>query len=155
MLSALLASEEETETFARAVARLLAPGDTVFLSGPLGAGKTFFIRAAARALGVREPVTSPSFTMAQTYHGRVAVHHLDLYRLADFSAEDMPDFEPFFEPDAITFIEWPRRAEPFLEAPALMLELEHADLSSRRVRVAGGRADMIKRLEDTYAGAGG
>ena len=124
---------------AAATARLLHPGDIVFLSGPLGAGKTCFIRAAARELGVTEPVTSPSFTMAQTYSGRLPVHHLDLYRLRRFDPEDAVDFEPFFAPDAITFIEWPERAAPFIETPALVIKLEHIDETSRRLVFEAGR----------------
>ena len=154
MTSAALCSEEQTQKFAAAVARLLKPGDTVFLIGPLGAGKTFFIRAAARELGVTEPVTSPSFTMAQTYQGMVTVHHLDLYRLATFSADDFPDFDPFFEADAITFIEWPQQAQPFLQEPALVLELSHVDVCSRRIRIAGGRKELIRQLEEEIAGTG-
>ena len=153
MLSILLSSKQETEAFAATVARLLRPGDSVFLTGPLGAGKTFFIRAAARELGVSEPVTSPSFTMAQTYRGRMTIHHLDLYRLAGFSAADMSDFEPFFAADAITFVEWPQLAQPFLEAPALMLEFEHVD-DHRRRAVVSGRTSLIERLEKELAGAG-
>ena len=52
--------------------------------------------------------------MAQTYAGDITIHHLDLYRLSGFTAEDSADFEPFFESDAITFVEWPEQAEPFL-----------------------------------------
>ena len=73
-------SPEETERAGAALAATLAPGDVVLVSGELGAGKTTFVRGAARALGVTEPVTSPTFVVGHLYEPGVA--HLDLYRLA-------------------------------------------------------------------------
>ncbi|HEU4978920.1 MAG TPA: tRNA (adenosine(37)-N6)-threonylcarbamoyltransferase complex ATPase subunit type 1 TsaE, partial [Solirubrobacteraceae bacterium] len=73
---------QETEAAAAQLAEMLAPGDVVLVSGDLGAGKTTFVRGAARALGVRSPVRSPTFTIARRYEdGRVPVSHLDLFRL--------------------------------------------------------------------------
>src|ERR1035437_4079278 len=75
-------SPEQTEMHAAAVVARLRPGDVVLLSGELGAGKTTFVRGAARALGVDAPVTSPSFTIGNIYAGTAAdVAHVDLYRL--------------------------------------------------------------------------
>ena len=71
-------SELDTANLAAGFALLLQPGEVVLLRGELGAGKTFFVREAARALGVSGPVTSPSFTMAHTYRGNLVVHHLAL-----------------------------------------------------------------------------
>ena len=74
-------SAAETEALGERIAAELGPGDVVLVSGELGAGKTTLIRGACRALGVREPVTSPTFTIGHRYRGRVPVSHLDLYRL--------------------------------------------------------------------------
>lgn len=136
------------------LARLLKPGDVVFLKGQLGTGKTFFIRAAARELGVSDPVTSPSFAMGQTYEGKITVHHLDLYRLASFGGEDFADFEPFFEPEAITFIEWPEQAEPLLARPAAQVAFEHVDENSRRIVLESTDPEMNRELEALIAGFG-
>lgn len=147
-------TEADTRSLAAAVASLLKPGDVVFLTGQLGAGKTFFIRAAAGALGVTEQVTSPSFTMGQSYRGRVPVHHLDLYRLAEFDAEDAVDFEPFFEAGAITFVEWPEVAAAFFAAPILTISLEHLTPESRRVILHSPDSVLMERLGELVAGAG-
>lgn len=147
-------SEEETGRLATVLSALLKGGDVVFLKGPLGAGKTFFIRAAARELGVREPVTSPSFTMGQTYAGKMPVHHLDLYRLVRFGDEDLIDFEPFFSDEAITFVEWPEVAETQLQVPVFSVELEHLDPHCRRITICGREPKVMAKLEALLAGAG-
>ena len=147
-------SEEQTAVLATGIAKLLKPGDVVFLAGQLGTGKTCFIRHASISLGVREPVTSPSFTMAQTYSGKITVHHLDLYRLSNFTAEDAIDFEPYFEAEAITFVEWPEQAEPFIERPAMLIKMEHVDINSRRISIISERDDLRQKLELLFASAG-
>ena len=82
-------SAVETEAVGARLAERLEPGDVVILSGEVGAGKTTLIRGAARALGVVEPVTSPTFTIGQRYAGgRLPISHLDLYRLEDLEGED-------------------------------------------------------------------
>lgn len=147
-------SEEQSAALAAGLARLLKPGDIVWLKGQLGTGKTFFIRAAAREMGVTEPVTSPSFAMGQTYAGRVTVHHLDLYRLPGFTGEDATDFELFFAADAVTFIEWPEQAEPFLDAPAAVVSLEHRDGNSRIIVFECRDEELAHKLEHMVADAG-
>jgi tRNA threonylcarbamoyladenosine biosynthesis protein TsaE len=78
----------------------------VTLVGELGTGKTTFVRGAARALGVTEHVTSPTFTVAQRYSGRVTVAHLDAYRLGDVDDEELGLALEVAE-DAVAFVEWP------------------------------------------------
>ena len=78
----LTESANETEKVAARLAARLQPGDVVTVSGELGSGKTTFVRGACRALGVEEPVTSPTFTIGHRYRGRVEVSHLDLFRFS-------------------------------------------------------------------------
>src|SRR6476620_5205726 len=82
-------SAAETEAVGARVAARLQPGDVVVISGEVGAGKTTLIRGACRALGIEEPVTSPTFTIGQRYGGgRMPVSHLDLSRLQSLEGED-------------------------------------------------------------------
>src|SRR5579871_6010382 len=84
---------EETEEIGARLARRLRPGDVVLLSGELGSGKTTLVRGAARALGITEPVTSPTFNIGQRYPATAPVtfvSHVDLYRLTSLRDED-PD----------------------------------------------------------------
>ena len=147
-------SEEQTATLAAGIARLLNAGDTVYLKGQLGTGKTFFVRAVAREFGISEPVTSPSYTIANTYSGKMTIHHLDLYRLSNLRAEEMADFEPFFEGDGITFVEWPQLVEPILGEPALLIEFEHIDENSRRLRMKCNVDRISAGLEKLFAKTG-
>lgn len=129
-------SAAETEALGARVAERLAPGDVVVISGEVGAGKTTLIRGACRALGVTEPVTSPTFTIGQRYGGgRVPVSHLDLYRLESLEGEDPALLDDYLGPDGVAFVEWPAAAAERLGRPALEIRLQHADGERRRVEI--------------------
>jgi tRNA threonylcarbamoyladenosine biosynthesis protein TsaE len=128
-------SPEETEALAAELAARLRPGDVVTVSGELGSGKTTFVRGACAALGVRERVTSPTYTIGHRYHGEsVAVSHLDLYRFSGVSAAEWGDLEPYFD-DAIAFVEWPEAGEGVLPAPRYTVRVRHADEARRTVSI--------------------
>jgi tRNA threonylcarbamoyladenosine biosynthesis protein TsaE len=133
------ASAEETEALAAGLARTLAPGDVVLISGDLGAGKTTFVRGAARALGVQVPVTSPTFTIARRYEdGRVPVSHLDLFRLAEGLEDEEPELlDDELAPDRVAFVEWPEVAGGGLPGlhVAARVHLEHLGGDRRRVSI--------------------
>lgn len=129
----------ETEAHAAGLARELRPGDVVLVSGELGAGKSTWVRGAARALGVSGPVTSPTFTVGSRYAGAIPVSHLDLYRLEGLETEDPALLADYLTADAVAFIEWPERAGwPGLTPPALRVRLEHLGGDRRRISVRRG-----------------
>jgi tRNA threonylcarbamoyladenosine biosynthesis protein TsaE len=130
-------SAEQTEALGAALAVDLRPGDVVLVAGDLGAGKTTFVRGAARALGVDDPVTSPTFTIGARYHGRVPVAHLDLFRLGgDLEGEDPGLLEDYLTPDAVAFVEWPDAVAPELEGRRVrQVRLAHAGGDARTVEV--------------------
>jgi tRNA threonylcarbamoyladenosine biosynthesis protein TsaE len=131
----------DTEALGARLASGLGPGEVVTISGELGAGKTTFVRGAARALGVAARVTSPTFTIGQRYQaggGRV-VSHVDLYRLGSLADEDPDLLADYLEPAAIAFVEWPGEEEAELGALARIVArvtLEHAGGDARRVTVS-------------------
>ena len=129
-------SSEETEALAAELAGRLQPGDVVTVSGELGSGKTTFVRGACTALGVRERVTSPTYTIGHRYRGAAGevVAHLDLYRFQGVSAAEWGDLEPYFE-DAIAFVEWPEAGAGVLPPPRFAVDLRHADGERREVTV--------------------
>jgi len=126
----------ETEALGERLAAELGAGDVVLVSGELGAGKTTMIRGVCRALGVSEPVTSPTFTIGHRYRGRVPVSHLDLYRLEDLDAEDPALLEDYLTPERIAFVEWPAAGEPAFERVAARVLLEHLGGDRRRITIA-------------------
>jgi tRNA threonylcarbamoyladenosine biosynthesis protein TsaE len=122
----LTASPGETEALAAELARRLGVGDVVTVSGQLGSGKTTFVRGACVALGVRENVTSPTYTIGHRYHGDgVEVSHLDLYRFDGVSPAERGDLEPYFD-GAIVFVEWPEAGKGVLPPARYAVLLRHA-----------------------------
>jgi tRNA threonylcarbamoyladenosine biosynthesis protein TsaE len=129
-------SPEETEGIAAALASKLEPGDVVTVAGDLGAGKTTFVRGAARALGIEAPVTSPTYTIGNRYAGEPDVSHLDLYRFEGMSAAEWGDLETYFE-EAVVFVEWPEAAAGWLPEPRARVRLRHRDGERRLIVVEG------------------
>ena len=131
-------SAAETERVAETLVAALAPGDVVLVSGDVGTGKTTFVRGACRAIGVRDRVTSPSFTIGQLYRGDVPVAHVDLFRLETLAGEDPGLLADYLDPGAVAFVEWPGAAGPLIEPErvALTVRLEHLGGDRRRIEVA-------------------
>ena len=145
MVELVSASAAETEAMAARLATRLAGGDVVEVRGELGAGKTTFVRGACRALGISEPVTSPTFTIGHRYRGRVDVSHLDLYRFAGVSAAEWSDLESYFD-DAIVFVEWPEAGVGVLPRARVTVALEHVDEQRRRIRLDATDAALLQDL---------
>jgi tRNA threonylcarbamoyladenosine biosynthesis protein TsaE len=94
------------------------------------------VRGACRALGVTQPVTSPTYTIGHRYEGRVPVSHLDLYRFESFDAADWGALEPYFE-GAVCFVEWPEAAGDSLPTPRVRVRLGHVDEGRRLIVLQG------------------
>jgi tRNA threonylcarbamoyladenosine biosynthesis protein TsaE len=127
----------ETEAFGAELAAGLNDGDVVLVRGELGAGKTTLVRGAARALGVSDPVTSPSFSIGHRYRAGEAltVSHLDLYRLAGLEQEDPDLLADYLGEGRIAFVEWPPDAERDLAGARLRVSLSHRGEDRRRIEV--------------------
>jgi tRNA threonylcarbamoyladenosine biosynthesis protein TsaE len=126
VISVTTRSADGTAALAAAIASLSRPGDVIVLTGPMGAGKTAFVRgfAAAAGVGAHEDVTSPTFTLVHEYvSGRMPVHHADLYRLgstgevADLGLRERADM------GAVVLVEWGEAAGEML-GDHLAVELE-------------------------------
>ncbi|MDD4236970.1 MAG: tRNA (adenosine(37)-N6)-threonylcarbamoyltransferase complex ATPase subunit type 1 TsaE [Desulfotomaculaceae bacterium] len=107
-------SPEETARIGLMLGSFLRAGDIVCLQGELGAGKTCFAKGVARGMGIEGPVTSPTFTLVNEYHGELTLYHLDVYRLN--GSDDMDDlgYEEFFYGDGVTLVEWAERVREVL-----------------------------------------
>jgi tRNA threonylcarbamoyladenosine biosynthesis protein TsaE len=128
----------ETELLGAELAASLRDGDVVLIRGELGAGKTTLVRGAARALGVTDPVTSPSFSIGHRYRtgGELTVSHLDLYRLADLEGEEPELLADYLGAGRIAFVEWPPEAERELAGARMHVSLVHRGEDRRRIEVS-------------------
>lgn len=119
-------SATATRALAAALAPLARTGDLLLLVGDLGAGKTAFAQGFASGLGIDEAVTSPTFTLARSYEGRLQMNHLDVYRLENVGeAEDLGLGEML--EDGVTLIEWGDTIAPALPADYLELRFGFVD----------------------------
>jgi tRNA threonylcarbamoyladenosine biosynthesis protein TsaE len=129
----------ETEDLGARLADSLALGDVVLVEGELGAGKTTFVRGAARRLGVSTPVTSPTFTIGQRYRGRdLVVSHIDLYRVTSLAGEEPELLADYVGPETVSFVEWPGQEEATLAGLARVVahvSLEHGGEDLRLVTI--------------------
>ena len=125
-------SPAETQEIAAALASVVRAGDVILLSGDLGAGKTTFTQGFARALGVTDPVTSPTFTLMNEYRGRLRVLHADVYRLESLQEVIDLGIGELVEEDSVALVEWGEAAAPALPGH-LTITIEHGDGDDDRV----------------------
>jgi tRNA threonylcarbamoyladenosine biosynthesis protein TsaE len=136
MITAVTSSVAETREVAAAIAELARPGDLLLLVGELGAGKTAFAQGFGAALGVREPITSPTFTLARQYRGRLELNHLDVYRLEQLDEVLDLGLAELLDAPSVTLIEWGDTIVPALPADFLEVRLSYGDEDdARRITV--------------------
>ena len=133
-------SPEETEALAFSLAGKLTAGCILAYEGDLGAGKTAFTRGLARGLGIREPVTSPTYTVVNEYlSGRLPLFHFDMYRL--HCADDLFDigWEDYLDRGGICAVEWSENVAEAMEG-AIRVRIEKTGEETRRITIEGGEA---------------
>jgi tRNA threonylcarbamoyladenosine biosynthesis protein TsaE len=142
-------SVEDTNRLAEQVARIVQPGDVLALKGDLGAGKTTFTQAFARALGVQERVNSPTFTLIKEYRGRIPLYHMDLYRLNGEEEAAALGLEEYFDGEGVCIVEWADRLGEALPKDVVHITMEETSPHTRRIRVwgtDGPGCDRVKEL---------
>mgnify|MGYP001547771387 FL=1 len=146
-------SPDATRRIAARIGRRATPGLVLAIEGDLGSGKTCFVQGLARGLGVPAEVyvTSPSYTLVNSYTGRLPLHHVDLYRLVGGDLEDI-GLHDLMIPPAVTAIEWPERMATDRPAQILTVHLQVVDTERRRLTLTGYGLDgvnLIRALEKT------
>jgi tRNA threonylcarbamoyladenosine biosynthesis protein TsaE len=134
-LEARTRSVEETRALAASLAGVARSGDLILLSGELGAGKTAFVQGFGEALGVGEPITSPTFALAQRYEGKLVIHHLDVYRLTQLHEVYELAVPEMLDEGGVVLVEWGDAVLPVLPSGHLEVQLAYgAGPDDRHVR---------------------
>ena len=118
-------SAEETYKIGEQMGREAKAGDVICLIGDLGVGKTVFTQGFAAGLGIAEPVSSPTFTIVQTYdEGRIPFYHFDVYRIGDVEEMEEIGYDDYFFGKGICLIEWAELIEELLPESIIAITIE-------------------------------
>jgi tRNA threonylcarbamoyladenosine biosynthesis protein TsaE len=137
-------SPDKSRALGQALGRLLEGPAVIAFHGELGAGKTTFIQGLARGIGVADHyyVTSPSYTLINTYPGRIPFHHIDLYRIGDIDELDEIGFHDIIHGEGLVAIEWADRWPEILPAKHINIAIEIIGSSSRRIIISTYGLDL-------------
>lgn len=139
-----LASEAQTIQMAKQIAKLISPPLVITLSGEIGAGKTTFVRALLRSLGVESSIKSPTFSLVESYVlPTIEFHHFDLYRIHDETELDYIGFRDYFSDNAVCCIEWPSRAINYIAKVDLACSLRELESENTSVSENSDGRNMI------------
>lgn len=127
----------EMEEIGVELAEDLVEGTLVSLVGPLGSGKTTLTKGIAKGLLIMDVVVSPSYLLARTYHGRVALHHIDAYRVSSLDELAEVGLDAYLPPETgISVVEWPERIDGLVEISDCVVRLELLDEGTRHVHIS-------------------
>lgn len=134
-------SAEETFALGKKIGERVRSGDVYTLVGDLGVGKTVFTQGLAEGLGIKEPISSPTFTIVQVYEeGRLPFYHFDVYRIGDVEEMDEIGFEDYIYGEGVSLIEWSNLIAEILPEKKVEITIEK-DLAQgfdyRRIRLEG------------------
>ena len=130
----MIKNEEDTRAFGRQLAEVLKPCSVVALIGDLGTGKTTLTKYIAEGLGVKETITSPTFTIVCEYHsGRLPLFHFDVYRLEN--ADDLFQIgaEEYFYAGGVSIVEWADQVAEILPDDTLCIFIEYGQKEGERI----------------------
>ncbi len=142
-----ISSEKETKNIATKLGKLVEKGDLIYLTGDLGAGKTLFTQAFACGLGIRDQITSPTFTIIKEYDGIIPLFHFDVYRIERLEQMDDLGYDEYFFGDGVCVIEWASIIEEILPE-GLWIEINVIGEKERKVCFKGMNKYYKKMVEE-------
>ena len=130
----LIKDENETKKFGEALADEIKAGDVIALAGELGTGKTALTKYIAKALGVKEDVTSPTFTIIKEYKsGRLPLYHFDVYRLSGEEEMYALGYEEYFYGNGVCIVEWADKVAGLIPAGSAMIRISYGNSEFERI----------------------
>ncbi|WP_313991089.1 tRNA (adenosine(37)-N6)-threonylcarbamoyltransferase complex ATPase subunit type 1 TsaE [uncultured Selenomonas sp.] len=149
MLTCITHSPEETAHLAGTIGKIIHEGTVICLDGELGAGKTLFVRALARTLGVESDVTSPTFNLMNIYEAACPIVHFDLYRLAsEAELEEIGFYEYAEATEGIVLIEWAEKFPNAMPEDRLQVRIEALTREERQFIFAAEGEKSTALLEE-------
>lgn len=138
---------EDTYTFGYKLGKALGKGDVVCLTGELGAGKTSMVKGIARGLGIKEDVTSPTFTIVNEYSGKFPLYHFDVYRI--LSPDEMMEigFDEYLYGDGVCVIEWADLIENMIPEEAIWIDIRYLKDDERIIELMGPDDKLLRIIE--------
>lgn len=134
MKEILIRNEKDTKEFGIKLAKNLKPGDVIALAGDLGTGKTTLTKYIAEGLGIKEPITSPTFTIVQEYHeGRLPLYHFDVYRICDVEEMYELGYEEYFFGKGVSIVEWADIIEEIIPDNAKIIFISYTQNEGERI----------------------
>lgn len=134
MKEILITNEKDTKEFGIKLAKNLKPGDVIALAGDLGTGKTTLTKYIAEGLGIKEPITSPTFTIVQEYHeGRLPLYHFDVYRICDVEEMYELGYEEYFFGEGVSIVEWADIIEEIIPDDAKIIFISYTQNEGERI----------------------
>lgn len=132
---------KQTQELALAFSKVLKPSMVVLLNGDLGSGKTTFVKGVVSALGCKDLVTSPTFTLLNTYNAKFPIYHFDMYRLSSAEEAMNVGFEEYFDKntlDGVCFVEWPENVDGLIRDVDYVIDIEKTGENKRVITIKGG-----------------
>ena len=144
---------QDTDKIGKIIGECLQSGTVICLEGDLGAGKTTLSQSIAKGLGIKDYVTSPTFTIIKEYKGRLSLFHMDAYRLE--SEDDMYDlgYDEYINSDGVCIIEWASKIKGLIPKSAINITINinfEDNIRELNIDGAGEQFDIIKEELQKY-----
>lgn len=139
-------NENETYNIGIKIGKQLKAGDILSLNGDLGAGKTYLTKGIAKGLGIKDYITSPTFTILNEYKGRIPLYHFDVYRINDVEEMYEIGFEEYLYGNGVCIIEWGSMVEEILPEDTINIKIKNLGEFSREIEIKSDRITLNKEL---------
>ncbi|NMB09455.1 MAG: tRNA (adenosine(37)-N6)-threonylcarbamoyltransferase complex ATPase subunit type 1 TsaE [Tissierellia bacterium] len=138
----------DTEKFGESLAKSLKNGDVISLIGDMGAGKTTLVQTIGKKIGVEDYITSPTFSLVNTFYGDVELNHLDLYRMEDSREIESIDIDNYVYPNGISIIEWAERAQEYMPRNLIQIYIDKLGENKRKFIIKGNNKREKQIIEE-------